>query len=60
MPIRRELMGAALARKASRAMKQAGLPLDDLLADLQRQRERFSSDSCPRGSGNADKKRHRR
>ena len=60
MPIRRKLMGDALAKKASRAMKQAGLTLDDLLADLQRQRERFPSDSYPRGSRNADKKRHRR
>lgn len=34
MPI---AIGDALARKASRAMKQAGLTLDDLLADLQRQ-----------------------
>ncbi len=38
----RKLVGDAVAKKASRAMKQAGLKLDDLLADLKKQRERYN------------------
>jgi AbrB family looped-hinge helix DNA binding protein len=38
----RKLVGDAVAKKASRAMKRAGLKLDDLLADLKKQRERYN------------------
>lgn len=38
----RKLIGDAVAKKAARAMKQAGVKLDDLLADLGRQRERYT------------------
>jgi bifunctional DNA-binding transcriptional regulator/antitoxin component of YhaV-PrlF toxin-antitoxin module len=38
----RKLIGDTVARKASRAMKQAGVKLDDLLADLSKQRERYN------------------
>jgi len=38
----RKLIGDAVAKKAARAMKQAGLKLDDLLADLSKQRERYT------------------
>ncbi|WP_447600466.1 AbrB/MazE/SpoVT family DNA-binding domain-containing protein [Nitrospira sp. Nam80] len=38
----RKLIGDAIAKKAARAMKQAGLKLDDLLADLKKQRERYN------------------
>jgi bifunctional DNA-binding transcriptional regulator/antitoxin component of YhaV-PrlF toxin-antitoxin module len=38
----RKLIGDAVAKKASRAMKQSGLKLDDLLADLNTQRERYN------------------
>ncbi len=38
----RKLIGDAVAKKASRAMKQAGVKLDDLLADLGKQRERYN------------------
>lgn len=38
----RKLIGDAVAKKASRAMKQAGVKLDDLLADLGKQRERYT------------------
>lgn len=38
----RKLMGDAVAKKASRAMKRAGLKLDALLADLKKQRERYN------------------
>jgi bifunctional DNA-binding transcriptional regulator/antitoxin component of YhaV-PrlF toxin-antitoxin module len=37
-----KLIGDAVAKKASRAMKQSGLKLDDLLADLNTQRERYN------------------
>jgi bifunctional DNA-binding transcriptional regulator/antitoxin component of YhaV-PrlF toxin-antitoxin module len=40
----RKLIGDAVAKKASRAMKQSGLKLDDLLADLNTQRERYTSE----------------
>jgi AbrB family looped-hinge helix DNA binding protein len=38
----RKLIGDAIAKKTARAMKQAGLKLDDLLADLKKQRERYN------------------
>jgi antitoxin component of MazEF toxin-antitoxin module len=38
----RKLIGDTVARKAARAMKQAGVKLDDLLADLGKQRERYN------------------
>jgi bifunctional DNA-binding transcriptional regulator/antitoxin component of YhaV-PrlF toxin-antitoxin module len=38
----RKLIGDAVARKAGRAMKQAGVKLNDLLADLSKQRERYN------------------
>jgi AbrB family looped-hinge helix DNA binding protein len=38
----RKLIGDVIAKKATRAMKQAGLRLDDLLADLKKQRERYN------------------
>jgi len=38
----RKLVGDAVAKKASRAMKRAGLKLDDLLADLKKQRVRYN------------------
>ena len=38
----RKLIGDAVARKAAREMKQAGVKLDDLLADLGKQRERYN------------------
>jgi len=38
----RKLIGDTVARKAARAMKQAGVKLDDLLADLSKQRERYN------------------
>ena len=38
----RKLIGDAIAKRAARAMKQAGLKLDDLLADLKKQRERYN------------------
>jgi bifunctional DNA-binding transcriptional regulator/antitoxin component of YhaV-PrlF toxin-antitoxin module len=38
----RKLIGDTVARKAARAMKQAGVKLDDLLADLSKQRERYT------------------
>ncbi|MGH7232446.1 MAG: AbrB/MazE/SpoVT family DNA-binding domain-containing protein [Nitrospiraceae bacterium] len=38
----RKLIGDTIAKKAARAMKQVGLKLDDLLADLKKQRERYS------------------
>jgi bifunctional DNA-binding transcriptional regulator/antitoxin component of YhaV-PrlF toxin-antitoxin module len=38
----RKLIGDSVAKKASRAMKQSGLKLDDLLADLNTQRERYN------------------
>ena len=37
----RKLIGDAVAKKAARGMKKAGLRLEDLLADLDRQRERY-------------------
>ena len=37
-----KLIGDAIAKKAARAMKQAGLKLDDLLADLKKQRDRYN------------------
>lgn len=38
----RKLIGDTVARKAARAMKQAGVKLDDLLADLSKQRARYN------------------
>lgn len=38
----RRLIGDAVAKKTAKAMKQAGLKLDDLLADLKKQRERYT------------------
>jgi AbrB family looped-hinge helix DNA binding protein len=38
----RMLVGDAVAKKAARAMKKAGLRLSDLLADLDRQRDRYN------------------
>lgn len=38
----RKLVGDAVAKKAARAMKKAGLRLDDLLADLDKQRDRYN------------------
>lgn len=38
----RQLIGDAIAKKAARAMKKAGLRLEDLLADLDRQRDRYN------------------
>jgi hypothetical protein len=38
----RRLIGDAVAKKAVKAMKQAGLKLDSLLADLKKQRERYN------------------
>lgn len=38
----RQLIGDAIAKKAARAMKKTGLKLDDLLADLKAQRERYN------------------
>ncbi|MGH7166607.1 MAG: AbrB/MazE/SpoVT family DNA-binding domain-containing protein [Nitrospiraceae bacterium] len=40
----RKLLGDAVAKKAARAMKKAGLRLDDLLADLKKQRERYNAE----------------
>jgi bifunctional DNA-binding transcriptional regulator/antitoxin component of YhaV-PrlF toxin-antitoxin module len=40
----RKLIGDSVAKKAARAMKQAGVKLDDLLADLSKQRERYTSE----------------
>ena len=38
----RTLVGDTVAKKAARAMKKAGLRLQDLLADLDRQRDRYN------------------
>lgn len=38
----RPLIGDAVAKKVARAMKQSGLKLDDLLADLKKQREFYN------------------
>lgn len=38
----RRLIGDAVAKKAAKAMKRAGLKLDTLLADLKKQRERYN------------------
>lgn len=38
----RKLIGDAVAKKSAKAMKRAGLKLDDLLADLKEQRERYN------------------
>ena len=38
----RTLVGDMVAKKAARAMKKAGLRLQDLLADLDRQRDRYN------------------
>jgi bifunctional DNA-binding transcriptional regulator/antitoxin component of YhaV-PrlF toxin-antitoxin module len=38
----RPLMVDAVAKKAEREMKKAGLSLEDLLADLRRQRDRYA------------------
>jgi len=38
----RRLVGDVVAKQAARAMKKAGLRLEDLLAELDRQRERYT------------------
>jgi len=38
----KKLVGDTVAKKAARAMKKAGLKLDDLLADLGKQREQYN------------------
>ena len=38
----RTLVGDMVAKKAARAMKKAGLRFQDLLADLDRQRDRYN------------------
>ena len=38
----RTLVGDTVAKKAARVMKKAGLQLQDLLADLDRQRDRYN------------------
>ena len=38
----RKLKGDILARKAARVMKQSGLRLEDLLEDLEQQRDRYN------------------
>jgi len=40
----RKMVGDAVAKKASRAMRRAGLRLEDLLADLDRQRDRYNKE----------------
>ena len=40
----RMMVGDAVAKKASRAMRRAGLRLADLLADLDRQRDRYTKE----------------
>ena len=40
----RKMVGDAVAKKASRAMGRAGLRLEDLLADLDRQRDRYNKE----------------
>lgn len=38
----RKLVGDAVAKKAARAMKKSGLRLEDLLTDLDKQRDRYN------------------
>ncbi len=38
----RKLIGDAVAKKAARAMKRGGLRLEDLFADLDKQRTRYN------------------
>jgi bifunctional DNA-binding transcriptional regulator/antitoxin component of YhaV-PrlF toxin-antitoxin module len=38
----RKLVGDAIAKKAARTMKKAGLKLENLLADLRKQRDRYN------------------
>jgi AbrB family looped-hinge helix DNA binding protein len=38
----KKILGDALAKKAQKAMKKAGLTLEDLLKDLGKQRERYN------------------
>jgi bifunctional DNA-binding transcriptional regulator/antitoxin component of YhaV-PrlF toxin-antitoxin module len=38
----KKLVGDAVAKKAAREMKKAGLTLDDLLRDLEKQRRRYN------------------
>lgn len=38
----RKLIGDAVAKKAARVMKKAGVRLEDLLADLDKQRTRYN------------------
>jgi bifunctional DNA-binding transcriptional regulator/antitoxin component of YhaV-PrlF toxin-antitoxin module len=38
----KKLIGDTLAKKARKEMKRAGLGLDDLLKDLEKQRERYN------------------
>lgn len=38
----RKLVGDSVAKKAERAMKKSGLRLEDLLTDLDKQRDRYN------------------
>lgn len=38
----KKLMGDAVAKKAEKEMKKAGLSLEDLLKDLEKQRDRYN------------------
>jgi len=38
----RKLVGDTVAKKAARAMKKSGLRLEDLLTDLDKQRDRYN------------------
>ena len=38
----RKLVGDSVAKKAGRAMKKSGLRLEDLLTDLDKQRDRYN------------------
>lgn len=40
----KKIVGDALAKKAQREMKKAGLSLEDLLKDLEKQRARYNRD----------------
>lgn len=41
----KKLVGDTVAKKAARAMKKAGLKLDDLLAELRKERERYNREA---------------
>lgn len=42
----KKLVGDTLAKKAQKAMEKAGLSLEDLLKDLEKQRERYNREHC--------------